>query len=282
MSGTNIRRRIGALGAVAVASGFAVTAGAGVASAAPDTVTWTDGDHTFTRTISDATPYPGDTVTVSTKFETNAFALIEYITLVNDVHPECFTFESVEVDGTPYDLDSQDAVGAQITGAWEWSKSRNPSHTFEFTYEVGENCDVNVPLTTGMRYYGGGSHAYNTMGPTVTVTKDPTTTALADVLADVQVGQLVPLTATVTGGSTGDDVEFYDGGTKIGTAQLGSLRMATLDWTPATGGEHRLSAKYVGAQRTQSSESSVQTVQVSSAPNAEPPGTGSATNIFGS
>ncbi|WP_072691261.1 Ig-like domain-containing protein [Rhodococcus marinonascens] len=282
MFGKNIRRLLGALGAGTVVAGFAVTVGAGVADAAPATVTWTDGDHTFTRTISDATPYPGDTVTVSTKFETNAFGLIEFISLVNDVRPECFTFESVEVDGTPYHLDSQDAVGAQITGGWEWSRSRNPSHTFEFTYQVGDNCDLNVPLTTGMRYYSSGSHAYNTMGPDVTVRKDPTTTALADVLTDVRVGQLVPLTATVTGAAAGDIVEFYDGATKIGTAQLGSLRMATLDWIPATGGEHSLSAKYVGAQRTQSSQSSVQTVQVSNAPNTDDGGTGSAGNIFGS
>ena len=44
-----------------MAAGFAV-AGAGVAGAAPGSVTWNDGNEKLTRTISDTTPAEGDIV----------------------------------------------------------------------------------------------------------------------------------------------------------------------------------------------------------------------------
>ncbi len=59
MSDRNTRRVVGGLSAFAVAAGFAVTAGVGIAGAAPGSVTWTDGSSKYTRTVSNTTPNEG-------------------------------------------------------------------------------------------------------------------------------------------------------------------------------------------------------------------------------
>ncbi|WP_169846777.1 Ig-like domain-containing protein [Rhodococcus marinonascens] len=97
------------------------------------------------------------------------------------------------------------------------------------------------------------------------VPKTATTTAFGDAPTDVQVGQWVPLTVTVAPGTVGENVEIYDGDTKIGLAALDSKGVAGFAWGPRTPGEHSLSAKYLGNERIAGSESVVQTVVVSDA-----------------
>ncbi|AOW91612.1 hypothetical protein BFN03_00130 [Rhodococcus sp. WMMA185] len=286
MSERNNRRALGTLGAVAAAAGFTVTAGVGVGAAAPAPVAFNDGTSTFTRTISDVSAAPGDTITSTTRIEPVG-DVSETIDDFTDIYPACMTFQSVKLDGEPLDLTNTLGPDSVTVSSGNGAGDVLPltigpeSHTFEFAYEVGEDCGRNVPLATGMRFTvlndRGTTVQEVNLGPRITVS-DASTTDLAAVPSGVQIGQSVPLTATVTGGGAGDTVEFYDDITKIGTAELDDTGAATLDWTPDTSGAHPLTAKYLGNPQTQSSQSSVQTVQVSDAET----GTGSIGNIFGS
>ncbi|WP_072691275.1 Ig-like domain-containing protein [Rhodococcus marinonascens] len=275
MSDRNIRRTIGAFSAVVVAAGFAVALGAGVADAAanPNPESWSAGNSKFTRTISNVNPNAGDTITVTTKFERKI--AVEYIHAVTDVHPECLTAVSAKVDGKSYKIDHKGSDSTRVKGnltKWPVRPYLSPkSHTFEFTYEVGADCKRNVPLDTGMRYDSSlaGNSTFNKKGPSITVGLDTSTTDLGAVPSDVQVGRSAPLTSTVTGGTKGDTVEFWDGATKIGTAALDKKGVAEFEWTPDTAGEHLLMAKYLGNSSSAGSQSGVQTVQVSSVPDTE-------------
>ncbi|WP_072691273.1 Ig-like domain-containing protein [Rhodococcus marinonascens] len=121
-----------------------------------------------------------------------------------------------------------------------------------------------------MRYSGSlGSGTYNKRGPSITVRLDTSTTDLGAVPSDVQIGESVPLTATVTGGAKGDTIEFWDGTTKIGTAALDKKGVAAFGWIPDAEGEHSLSAKYLATSRVAGSQSGMRAVQVSPVPDVE-------------
>lgn len=267
MSDRNIRRVVGGLSAFAVAAGFAVTAGVGIAGAAPGSVTWTDGSSKYTRTVSNTTPNEGDIITVSTKFERTGIP-VEYIYAVKDVHPTCLTYVegSAKVDGSPRGLQSKGADFARIEGSsidWPVYPNINPkSHTFEFSYRVGADCARGTALSTTMHYSGSlGSGTYSNKGPSITVGKNVTSTILAEVTS-AQVGQVTNLVATVTGGAQGDTVEFFDGGAKIGSGTLDANGTATYAWTPGTRGAHTLMAKFPGTARANASQSGQQTIDV--------------------
>ncbi|SDE36572.1 Ig-like domain-containing protein [Rhodococcus tukisamuensis] len=266
MTHENTRRVIGGLSAVAIAAGFAVTAGVGMAGAAPSSVSWADGNSNFTRTVSNTTPVEGEIVTTSMKFMRKALTVVEYVQAVKDFHPACMTYVdgSAKVDGSPRGLESQGADFVRVTGDWSVYPNIEPkSRTFEFSYKVGANCDRDVAMNTWTDYSGSlGSGSYPNKGTTVTVSKNVTTTALAAVPAGVQVGQAVPLTATVTGGAAGNNVEFFDGATKIGQGALDAAGVATLTWTPAERGAHSLSAKFGATAKAQGSQSAQQNIQV--------------------
>ncbi|WP_169846695.1 Ig-like domain-containing protein [Rhodococcus marinonascens] len=261
MFARNIRRVVGGVGVVAMAAGLAVTVGAGAASAASDKITWSDGNSKFTRTISNVDPREGDTITVSTKFQRSI--ALEIINEVKDYHPACLEFVSAKVDGKSKSLDSRENDWAKVKGSWTVRPYFDPkSHTFEFSYRVGANCDRNVGLKTGMTYDGSlGSGSYKTKGPKVTVKMNNTSTTLAPVPSAV-VGAPVTLSATVTGGHEGDKLGFYDGDTKIGDGRLNGDGIATIEWTPATDGAHTLAAKFSETPRAKGSESATQTVTV--------------------
>ncbi|MFC4605421.1 Ig-like domain-containing protein [Rhodococcus kronopolitis] len=263
MSVGNARRVVGGVSAFAVAAGFAVTAGVGIAAAAPSSVSWADGNSNFTRTVSNTTPVEGEIVTTSMKFMRKALTTVEYVQAVKDFHPACLTYVdgSAKVDGSPQGLESQGADFARVTGSWAVYPNINPkSHTFEFSYKVGANCDRDVAMNTWTDYSGGlGSGSYPNHGATVTVSKNVTTSVLAAVPAGVKVGQSVPLTATVTGGVDGNVVEFFDGTTKVGQGALAGGK-ATLAWTPAAAGGHSLTAKFLGTTKANESVSAAQNV----------------------
>ncbi|MFD4182772.1 Ig-like domain-containing protein [Rhodococcus sp. NPDC058514] len=267
MSDKSIRRVVGGAGVLALSAGFAATVGAGVAGAAPASVTWDDGNERITRTISDVNPAEGDVITSTTKFDRTG-GVVEYIQQVKDVHPTCLTFVegSAKVDGSPRGLDSQGPEFAKVAGSWALYPHIEPNvRTFEFSYKVGADCARGVPLATTTHYNGTlGEGVYQDKGPAVTVRINTSTTALATP-SDVQVGQSVPLKATVTGGAEGNNVEFYDGAVKIGDAALNGAGEATFNWTPTTRGAHGLSAKFLATPRAEGSQSPVQTVQVSQA-----------------
>ncbi|MFC4603335.1 Ig-like domain-containing protein, partial [Rhodococcus kronopolitis] len=266
MSVGNTRRVIGGVSAFAVAAGFAVTAGVGMADAAPGSVNWSDGSSKYTRTISNVTPAEGEIITSSTKFMRTVTN--ETIQSINDYHPTCLTYVdgSAKVDGTPKAPETVAADFARISGSWKINAVLNPtSVTFDFSYKVGPGCDRDVALQTWMNYTGNlGAGNYPNKGPTVTVSKNVSTTALAAVPGGVKVGQSVPLSATVTGGVDGNIVEFYDGTTKVGQGPLAAGK-AALAWTPAAAGGHSLTAKFLGTTKANESVSAAQNVPVSPA-----------------
>ncbi|WP_430335113.1 beta strand repeat-containing protein [Rhodococcus sp. ACT016] len=259
MARSTTRRIVSATAVGAVAAGFVIAVGVGSAGAAPGTVTWSDGNSKFTRTISNSTPSVGETVTVSTKFERTG-GVVEWLQAVKDLHPTCLTYVSGNTGGPEVAPDY-----VRVTGNWPVYPNISPkSQTFEFNYLVTANCARATPLMTTMHYSGSlGSGTYQDQGPTITVAKDATTTTLAAVPAPVQVGQSVTLSATVTGGAQGDSVDFYDGGTKIGSGQLNASGLATFAWTASTAGARSLQAKYPGSARANASDSAVQSVTVS-------------------
>ncbi|MBM4513989.1 Ig-like domain repeat protein [Rhodococcus hoagii] len=244
--------------AAAVAAGFVVTLGASPAGAAPGSVTWSDGNSKFTRTVSNTTPNEGDIVTVSTKFERTG-GVVEWLQAVKDLHPPCLTYVG-GARATPEIA----ADYARVTGSWPVYPNIDPkSQTFDFQYRVGADCVRGVPLTTTMHYSGTlGSGTYVDKGPTVTVAKNTTTTTLAAVAGPVTAGQSVTLTATVTGGSQGDPVDFYDGTTKLGSGTLSASGVATFTWTSTTQGSHSLQARYLGTAKASPSDSAPQSVSV--------------------
>jgi hypothetical protein len=170
---SNSRRVIGGVSAFAVAAGFAVTAGVGIASAAPGSVNWQEGGSTFTRTISNVTPAEGETISVSTTFGRvpNAETGDETIQEVTDVHPACLTFVDLKVDGAQTALTSSDPTSAKVVGSWLVTAG-SPGHTMVFSYKVGANCDRDVALKTSMKYSGSlGAGNYPDKGPTISVAK---------------------------------------------------------------------------------------------------------------
>ncbi|WP_139794594.1 beta strand repeat-containing protein [Prescottella equi] len=258
MARSRTRTIVAAGAAAAVAAGFVVTLGASPAGATPGSVTWSDGNSKFTRTVSNTTPNEGDIVTVSTKFERTG-GVVEWLQAVKDLHPPCLTYVG-GARATPEIA----ADYARVTGSWPVYPNIDPkSQTFDFQYRVGADCVRGVPLTTTMHYSGTlGSGTYVDKGPTVTVTKNTTTTTLAAVAGPVTAGQSVTLTATVTGGSQGDPVDFYDGTTKLGSGTLNASGVATFTWTSTTQGSHSLQARYLGTAKANPSDSAPQSVSV--------------------
>ncbi|WP_051919599.1 beta strand repeat-containing protein [Prescottella defluvii] len=232
----------------------------GAAGAASASVSWSDGNSKFTRTVSNSTPSAGETVTVSTKFERTGGG-VEWLWAVKDIHPTCLTYVSGNTSNPEIAADY-----TRVAGNWPVYPNISPrSQTFEFTYLVGANCARATPLMTTMHYSGGlGSGTYSDKGPTITVAKDATTTTLAPVPTSITTGQSVTLSGTVTGAAQGSTIEFYDGATKLGEGQSNAAGVATYVWTPVTAGARSLTAKFPGTATVASSQSAPQNVQVNS------------------
>ena len=284
MSDRNIRRIVGGLSAFAVAAGFAVTAGVGVAGAAPQSVSWSDGNSKFTRTISDVNPTEGDIITSKTSFQRSSGSVVEYIYAVKDLHPTCLTYVegSAKVDGSPRGLKGKADDYARVEGgATEWPVRgiANPNtRTFEFSYRVGADCVRDVALMTAMHYGGSlGEGQYSDKGPAITVSKNTTTTSLASV-SGAQVGSVTNLAATVSGGAQGDTVEFFDGNASIGTGTLNVNGTATLAWTPTSKGVHKVKAEFSGTSKANASQSAEQSVDVA---QSDATSTTTITNVAG-
>lgn len=113
-------------------------------------------------------------------------------------------------------------------------------------------------------------------------TTRPTTTNLTASATDLQPGQNVTFTATVTINAPYTEqpagtVTFFDGNSKIGTGTLaldGGSMKATFSTTTLANGSHDITASYGGASSgsyaTGISKSSITNVTVSSAPNTPP------------
>ncbi|WP_221296812.1 beta strand repeat-containing protein [Prescottella equi] len=256
----------------AMAAGFAATAGVGSAGAAAASVNWSDGSSAFKRTVSNSTPSVGETISITTDFDRTG-GVVEYIQAVKDIHPPCLTYVSGNRSSPEVAADY-----TRVTGSWPVYPNISPNiQTFTFNYLVTASCARSTPLMTTMHYSGSlGSGTYSDKGPTITVSKDTTTTTLAAVPTPILTGQSVTLTATVTGAAQGNAVEFYDGATKLGEGPISASGVATYAWTPTTAGTRSLTAKFAGTAIANSSQSAAQNVQVNA-----PAATGTTVSVPG-
>ncbi|MDV8069884.1 Ig-like domain-containing protein [Rhodococcus sp. IEGM 1366] len=270
MSVGSARRVVGGVSVFAVAAGFVAAAGVSVAGAAPVTAEGNVHGYQVVRTISNGTPSVGETITV--KSVLTRTGSLEYLQQVKDVHPDCLTYvtDSAKVDGSVIGRDKVEVAAdyAKISGSWAvyWDGGLiNPKYrTVEFSYTVGAGCARGVDLTTELHVSGTlGSGQLKGVGPSISVAKNVSTTTLSPANG-VQLGQSVPLKATVTGGGDGDSVEFFDAGSTIGTGTLAN-GVATLTWTPTGVRTHTVTAKYLGNTKVATSTSSAVDVVVSEA-----------------
>lgn len=280
MSKKVLRRVVAGAGSVALAGGMVATVGAGLAAAAPipSPTTWSDGNSQFTRTIDNATPHVGDTITLSTAFQRKW--AVEDIYNYKDLHDGCLAYVPgsakwegsaiAKVTETPGAPGSQASVTVESPSLTAWAvpgvgSGWGAKRTISMQFVVGSNCQVGTDLMTTMHYGGSlGSGVYQDKGPTINASKSASTTALAPV-QNAQVGQASTLTATVTGGKSGDPVDFYDAGTKIGSGALDGAGKATFQWTPTVKGAHSLQAKFPDTASATGSQSAVQNVNATQA-----------------
>lgn len=166
------RQLVAGASAVAMAAGVAVTMGAGAASAAPASVTWSDGGTKFTRTVDEANPAAYEMVKVSLKIERTAVP-VEYVQQVKDLHDPCLVYEthSAKVNGVSAGGEEVKPDYVKVTGSWAVEPLIGTTRTFEFRYTVSPNCARGVELRPASTHYAGtlGSGQYDNKGPYFTV-----------------------------------------------------------------------------------------------------------------
>lgn len=108
-----------------------------------------------------------------------------------------------------------------------------------------------------MAHYAGstGYAASSSTADTGTVGRIQTTVSDVDAPATATVGKQIQLSATVTGGTEGEIIEFRDDETVLDTVSLSSGGVATAYWTPNATGEYNVTAHYPGTASTQPASS---------------------------
>ncbi|MET8425083.1 Ig-like domain-containing protein [Nocardia sp. NPDC004860] len=285
MMDSSMRRAAGSMAAFAVAAGFAVAAIPGTASAASGTVTWTDGNSKFTRTVSDTNPIAGETITVTTMFERTGIP-VEYIYSVKDAHPTCLTpvAGSGRMGGDQVTLDTSapDSVSASfsIVKYPVYPNISPKSQTFEVQYTVGVNCARDTPLPTSMSYNGSlGSGNYTDKGPNITVSSDAVSTTTLAPVSGAQVNKAVTLQATVSPAAAGGTIQFKAGDQVLGDIPVAANGTASIVWTPGAAGTYNIAATFSGRTGV-SGSTTTQAVTVADTPTPTPtptpkPSTGS-------
>ncbi|WP_147471790.1 Ig-like domain repeat protein [Nocardia stercoris] len=274
-------------GAATVLAVGALTAlGASTATAAPATITWTNGASTYTRTVSDVTPTAGKTVTVSTAIS-RTDTTNETVNWLKDWHPACLTYVSGSAKMTdnsgahpvePYlDVQSGYIAGDFTATSYKMIATNTQTVTFSAQYTVGAGCATGTALTDGVEYLSSLGHfTYTTQGPSITVTAIANSTVALTPVAGATVGQATTLTATVTPANAGGTVTFLDGSTTVGTGTVDNTGKATFSWTPTTAGGHSITANYSGSTTT-AAATTTGTVTVAPGPTTAPPTTTTAT-----
>ncbi|MDI9919046.1 Ig-like domain repeat protein [Rhodococcus sp. IEGM 1379] len=264
----NLRRLAAGAGAAVLAAGITATFGIAEASAAPANQSTDSGQWTFNRTISNATPSPGETITVTNNIRFNG-GLAPTISAFKDIHPACLTYvtDSSRVNGKGVGTNAGDPTFVRMTGSWIRSAvDRNISYSVDYT--VGANCARDVILMTGAGIsanQGLGSETANA-GPTLAVSKTSTQTTVA-VSPAPQANKASTLTATVSNNATGT-VEFSNNGSVLGTGNAIN-GTAVYGWTPTgadAGLPFSITAKYLGDATNAVSISPAQTGTVAAAP----------------
>ncbi|SEK70314.1 Ig-like domain-containing protein [Rhodococcus maanshanensis] len=253
--------RIVAAGATtAFALGTLALLGTGTANADERRIDWWDGYTHFYRTVSNETPAAGETITITTRFERGSE---ERIYWAKDHHNNCLTYVpgSAKIDSTatgergvePYLEIKPDFVAGDFTaGIFAsnpikfWGDNGANPVIFTVKYKVGENCARGTALQSGMSYNGDrGSGTYTTQGPSITVTKGGSSTALSPITG-ATVGRSTTLIAKVTPAAAGGTVTFKEDNRVISTVYVTADGTATAQWAPAIAGQRTITADFSG------------------------------------
>ncbi len=159
---------------------------------------------------------------------------------------------SFTVNGT--EVDTAQVAGAQASIQW------TPAVTGEYELRA--------------EYAGSNDVGASQSNPVlVVVTSVETATSVVTASSNPVTGAAVTLTATVTGGTQGADVEFREGTTVLCNSQVGADGTAACSWTPGEIGDVAVTAHYPGNDTTSASESPASTtVQVGQGTVAAPTG----------
>lgn len=245
--------------ATTLALGALTALAAGTAGAAPATVTWTSGADTYTRTVSDATPTVGETITVSTQIQ-RTDSTDETVAWFQDTHPDCLTYVTGSAKVTdnsgahpaePYSIEADRIIADFSTTSYKMTASKSQPATFSAQYTVGADCKTDTALTGGIVYNSSADYfTFDTQGPGITVTTKANSTVSLAPVTGATVGQATTLTATVAPANAGGTVSFSDGTTVLGTGTVDKTGKATFSWTPTSAGSHSITANYGGATTT--------------------------------
>lgn len=129
-------------------------------------------------------------------------------------------------------------------------------------------------LTAIAQYEGTTTTVAGSESEQVTIEVGKAATSITDVTAasEATVGAPTTLSATVTGGTAGADVQFRDGTTVLCTGQVGADGSVDCPWTPTTAGTVAVTAHYLGSDTTAASDSvGGTTITVADAPDTEAP-----------
>ena len=130
-------------------------------------------------------------------------------------------------------------------------------------------------LTATAKYGGNDAVAGSESTPvSIDVGVAQTQTSAVTASADATAGEPVRLSATVTGGVTGVDVQFRGGTEVLCTGQVAADGGVACDWVPAAAGAVSVIAHYLGDDTTGASQSpTATTVTVAEAPDTQAPAT---------
>ncbi|MFG1785763.1 beta strand repeat-containing protein, partial [Rhodococcus oryzae] len=158
-------------------------------------------------------------------------------------------------------------VGNDGKVTYQWTPAAAGGHTLTATYSGHDNV---TGSTTTAQVNVAEAPANNT---------DSTTTL--NPVSGATVGKATTVTAKVTPANAGGTVTFKDGGTVIGTGQVGADGTATVAWTPATAGQRTITAEYSGHGTVNASSGQLPVTVAASGGNGGTGGTGSLSG-FGS
>ncbi|WP_345347823.1 Ig-like domain-containing protein [Rhodococcus olei] len=182
------------------------------------------------------------------------------------------TVEPTPAGGTVQFKDNGTAIGAPVTPV---AGKATLSHAFT----------ANGAHAITAEYTGAGTFTASTSAPSTVDVTAPTQTVLS-AASDAQAGVPVNLVAAVTPAPNGGTVQFKDGNTVIGTADVAG-GTATLSHAFTTAGTHQITANFAGTPTFDASSSASVAVTVTGGTGGGTGGsgsldTGSLTGIFGS
>ncbi|MGB3708566.1 Ig-like domain-containing protein [Gordonia sp. (in: high G+C Gram-positive bacteria)] len=276
----NLIAAAGVVGAAAIAIPLSGVVAA-PAMGAPDSVSWSDGNSSFERSVSDSTPAVGDTITVTTRFQRKASD--EYIYNYKDLTNSCLNYVagSAKWEGGSIASVNSSVAGEVRVEAPNVTSWRVPlggtKRSISVQYTVTGDCATGDGMLTTMHYGGSlGSGIYNNpkRGPVITVAKINKTNSSTSVSVNPSPRATVASTVTARISATGKtptgSVDFFNNGTKIGTGAV-SNGTASTTWTPNAAGAYSIKAVYSGDAYLNASTSEIDSGTVAAAPGAEDP-----------